>query len=101
MFFTTHPVAEIMKGSGIFKVLAHTNNETYSDAFLDGANSSHGGEHYDPGKWKTKVDIDLYNLGYEHHYQIPNYDAYESDGMFHCRFHILPCEKNEIPWWDR
>ena len=88
MFFTTHPVAEIVKESGIFKVLAHTNNETFADSFIDGAIASVNNYGYYPKRWKNKADVELYTLGYEHHYLTHNYDTYESDGAFHCRFHI-------------
>ncbi len=88
MFFTSHPVAEIVKASPIFKVLAHTNNETYADSFIEGANASYGGDAYDPWRWKKRSDIDLYTLGYEHHYEAHTYKAYERDGVHHCRFHI-------------
>ena len=88
MFFTTHPVAEIMKEAPTFKVLAHTNNEIFSVSFIEGANDSWNNEAYDPWRYKNKTDIDLYTLGYEHHYMTHNYDAYESDGVFHCRYHI-------------
>jgi hypothetical protein len=88
MFFTTHPVAEIMKEASIFKVLAHTNDENCSESFDEGARASYNQENYDPRRWENKTDIELYTLGYQHHYMTHNYEAFESDCAFHCRYHI-------------
>jgi hypothetical protein len=66
-YFTRHPVAEIVRASGIFKVLEHTNQEEYSDSFVQGAYAGYSLESFDPRHYKH---------------------LFEKDGTFHCRFHI-------------
>ena len=89
MFFTSHPVAEIMKKASIFKVLVHTNNDDYSDSFIDGAIASENDYGYYPDRWENETDSELYTLGYAHRYLTRHNEVYyESDETLHCRFHI-------------
>ena len=90
MFFTSHPVAEIMKEASIFKVLVYTNTEgEYSDSFMDGLIASENEWGHDPWKWENKTDLELYTLGYEHHYLTRHNEYYyEDEPTLHCRFHI-------------
>jgi hypothetical protein len=91
-FFTSHPAVEILRGADIFKALAQLNQEILAEPFLQGLNDSWSGEGYDPRKWENKEDIDLYNIGYEHHYDCTQKDLFERDCQFHCPLHL---EKRE------
>ena len=65
------------------------------EPFLDGALTST--DNYKPysKRWKNKADRELYTLGYEHYYLTHDYEAYESDEVNYCRFHITPFTARE------
>ncbi len=96
-FFTSHPAAEVIKRADIFKALANTNQEILADSFLQGANDSWSGEAYNPRKWKNNEDIELYTIGYEHHYESTQRGLFERDCEFHCRFYLEKRERKAIP----
>jgi hypothetical protein len=93
--FTSHPVADVVRASGIFKVLEHTNQNDLSPAFEEGAHAGYNGYPYDPGRWHNASDIELYTCGYEHDYRNDGRKTYAEECEYGCRFHIEPQERLE------
>jgi len=85
IFFTTHPVADIVKASGMFTCLAHTNlkDDDISWDFAIGRRDGSCNFEYYMGE--QTVDPHLYTIAYQHCRPFSSVDP-----ALNCRFRVKP-----------